>query len=91
MSYYVANAPARRIPKVSFRRRFTPAEQVAIYERATVDPLVQIMLDDINSVMTGVLLDDQSLIDGLQYLVALGILAPERVPDLLKDGEPAEL
>lgn len=82
---------ARKLSKVAFRARFTPAEQVAIYTAAKTDVVVQIMLDDVAAVRDSVDLDYPQLGDGLQYLVSLGILTPERKEQMLANAIPAEL
>ncbi|MBQ1784629.1 MAG: hypothetical protein II007_13365 [Gammaproteobacteria bacterium] len=81
----------RRISKVAFRNRFTLAEKVDIYTAAKTDPMVQIMMDDIAAVTTGVDLDFPSLSDGLGYLVQLGILTAERAAAMRADGSPSEV
>lgn len=86
------SAPAiRRISKVAFRNRFTLAEKVDIYTAAKTDPMVQIMMDDIAAVTTGVDLDFPSLVDGLGYLVSIGILTTERAAAMRADGLPSEV
>jgi hypothetical protein len=82
---------ARKLSKVAFRARFTAAEQVAIYTAAKTDVVVQIMLDDVAAVRDSVDLDYPQLGDGLQYLVSLGILTPERKEQMLANAIPAEL
>lgn len=88
---YSAPSAIRRISKVAFRNRFTLAEKVAIYTAAKTDPLVQIMIDDIAAVTTGVDLDFPSLVDGLGYLVQTGILTTERAAEMVADGLPEEV
>lgn len=86
------SAPAiRRISKVAFRNRFTLAEKVDIYTAAKTDPLVQIMMDDIAAVTTGVDLDFPSLVEGFGYLVTSGILTTERAAAMRADGSPSEV
>lgn len=80
----------RRIPILSFRRRLTSIEKIQIYELAKVNVAVQIMLDELNLVETGVLLDDPEVIYGLNVLVHAGILTDQRVMEILRDGEPSE-
>ena len=87
---YSASA-IRRISKVAFRNRFTLAEKVDIYTAAKTDPLVQIMMDDIAAVTTGVDLDFPSLVEGLGYLVTSGILTTERAAAMRADGSPSEV
>lgn len=82
---------ARKLSKVAFRARFTAAEQVAIYTAAKTDVVVQILLDDVAAVRDSVDLDYPQLSDGLQYLVGLGILTPERKEQMLANAIPAEL
>lgn len=88
---YSAPSAIRRISKVAFRNRFTLAEKVAIYTAAKTDPLVQIMMDDIAAVNTGVDLDFPSLTEGLGYLVQIGIITAERAAEMVDDGLPEEV
>lgn len=83
--------PQRKLSKVAFRARFTAAEQVAIYTAAKTDVVVQILLDDVAAVRDSVDLDYPPLNEGLQYLVSLGILTPERKEQMLVNAIPAEL
>ena len=80
----------RRIPVLSFRRRLTSTVKISIYELAKVSVEIQIMLDELNLVETGVLLDDPEVIYGLNMLVQVGILTEQRVQEILRDGEPNE-
>lgn len=85
------NPPAVRIRKISkgaFRRRLTTAEKVAI--KTSTDPVVKVLEDDL-LVTSFVDLDFQSLIDGIDYLIAINILTPARKAELLKDGEQHEI
>lgn len=84
------NVNRRRIPVLSFRRRFTMEEKVAIYTAAKTNPVIQIMLDEIELVQTGVLLDDPDVVQGVYYLAQLGIISQEKLLQILRDGEDSE-
>ncbi|MCG7544092.1 hypothetical protein MHM93_07845 [Pseudoalteromonas sp. MM17-2] len=77
----------RKITKGAFRRRLTFDEKVAIKESA--DPAVKVLEEDLLA-SSFVDLDFQPLSSGLDYLIGVGILAPERKAQLLQDGTPDE-
>ncbi len=88
---YQARSTPQRIRKISkgaFRRRLTTAEKVAI--KTSTDPVVKVLEDDL-LVTSFVDLDFQSLIDGIDYLIAINILTPARKVELLKNGEQHEI
>lgn len=78
----------RKISKGAFRRRLYTSEKVAI--KTSTDPVVKVLEDDL-LVTSFVDLDFQSLIDGIDYLIAINILTPARKAELLKDGEQHEI
>lgn len=78
----------RKISVGSFRRRLTLAEKVSI--QISTDPVVQVLQQDLLT-STFVDLDFHELIAGLSYLVSVGILEEERVPEILNDGTEDEL
>jgi len=80
-------APIRKITKGSMRSRFTIAEKVAI--KVSSDPIVQVLAEDMNN-SSHADLDYQELIDGLNYLQSVGIIAGGRVTELLVDGTQEE-
>lgn len=77
----------RKISKGAFRRRLTLAEKVAILESA--DSTVKVLNEDLNA-SSFIDLDFQPFIDGLAYLVVVGILTDARKAELLADGTPDE-
>lgn len=78
----------RKISKGAFRRRLYTSEKVAI--KTSTDPVVKVLEDDL-LVTSFVDLDFPSLIDGIDYLIAINILTPARKAELLKDGEQHEI
>jgi hypothetical protein len=72
----------------SFRRRLSLTEKVAI--QVSGDPVVQVLNADLLA-SSFVDLDFPELIEGLNYLVSVGILEAERLPEILKDGTQDEL
>lgn len=77
--------PIREIHKLVFKLRHTAEERIAIRAAAAGNPVVADMVDLIDSADT-VLLDSEPLIQGLAAMVALGLIAPERVAELRADG-----
>lgn len=77
----------RVISKGAFRRRFTLAEKVEI--KVSTDPVVKVLEEDLLAT-SNVDLDFQPLIEGLDYLISVGILAAERKAELLQDGVQGE-
>ncbi|MEZ7276056.1 hypothetical protein [Pseudoalteromonas sp. 68 DY56-GL68] len=80
-------APIRVISKGAFRRRLTLNEKVAV--KTSTDPVVKVLEEDLIAT-SNVDLDFQPLIDGLDYLISVGILTAERKAELLQDGEQGE-
>ena len=70
----------RDITAIAFLQRFTTAERVAI--RASADPIIADYLDLLR-VSTLVNLDNADTVQGVSYLVAQGLLTPERADALL--------
>jgi hypothetical protein len=81
---FVPRPPAtiRSFSPWGFRRRFTFDERVAIDSAALTNPIVRTILEDMRSAGS-VELDDPDLRQGLGGLVALGLLAQERMAVLL--------
>lgn len=77
----------RTISKGAFRRRFTLDEKVDI--KVSNDPVVKVLEEDLLAT-SSVDLDFQPLIEGLEYLVSVGILTAERKAELLQDGAQGE-
>lgn len=80
----------RVLTPLEFRRRFTAAEQLAITLAASRglerdDATLQVWLDNL-SAARDVDLENPELAAGLALLVGLGLLASERVPELLDTG-----
>lgn len=80
--------PVRWIHKALFKRRFTVEERIAI--RATEDAeetpaQVRFLLGDFREVLDAtdqVYLDDPDLVNGLGFLVTLGLLGEERPAEI---------
>ena len=78
----------RKISVGSFRRRLTTTEKVAI--ESSTDPVVKVLDKDLMA-SSYVDLDFQQVIDGLAYLLSVGILANQaRVDELLAGGTEDE-
>lgn len=82
-----APPPRRAVTALEFRRRFTDAERAAITLAASRgleqgDPTLQIWLDDL-AAAGEVNLDAAEVATGLGLLVTSGLLAPERVAEIL--------
>jgi hypothetical protein len=67
---------------LQFRKRFTQAEKVAIYEAAKTMTLVQVWLDDLATAQE-VSRDDPETIAGVQGLEAVGLLSVGRANEIL--------
>lgn len=87
--YQVKSQPViiRKITIGAFRRRLTLEEKVAI--KTSADPVVQVLNEDLLA-SSFVDLDFQPFIDGLAYLVSVGLLVEPRVAELLVDGSQDE-
>ena len=77
----------RSIPALDFRRRFTPAERAAVTLAASRgleqgDATLQVWLDDVNAALA-VHLDQPEVAEGIAALVTVGLIAPERVAEIL--------
>lgn len=73
----------RKITIGAFRRRLTLTEKVAL--TLSTDPVVTVLMEDL-ATSSFVDLDFTALKDGINYLVSIDILTPERVTALLADG-----
>lgn len=82
--------PVRRITVLAFRRRFTAAEKVAIYQLADTDYAVRIWLDDL-AAAEYINLDDQEINNGFIYLVNSSVLAADRQSEVFADPNDTEL
>lgn len=69
--------PSRWIHKAIFKRRFTPEERIAIRAATPDNPVLADFMDIVDST-NEINLDDPDLVQGLAYLVSLGLLAPDR-------------
>ena len=71
------------ITPVQFKTLFTAQERVAIRELRKVDPIVEEFMDIVDDVRcTSILLQTQSMTDGLTYLVSKGVITEDRVADI---------
>lgn len=75
----------REVHKLVFKLRFTADERIAIRAAAATNPVVEDIVDLIDSAST-VLLDSQPLIDGVAAMVSLGLLNRSRVAAIRADG-----
>lgn len=76
------------ITSAAFLARFTPAEYAAICTAAESSPEVATLIEQLTS-SPNVSFSDPRLEPGLQLLVSLELLAPERVSELLAYNRPA--
>ncbi len=81
--------PNPGISILDFRNRFTHEEKVSIYTAAESDVNVRIFLDDL-SVADYILLTNQQIIDGVNYLVSQSIIASDRANEILNISIPFE-
>lgn len=66
-----------------FMLRFTVQERLAIRQAAQSDPVIADFMTLLAAATQGVDTHAQSVQDGIQYLVSQGLLAPERVAEIL--------
>lgn len=81
----VPPAPRQPIPASEFRDRFTDTEMAAVVTLAYAgagDAVAAMLLLKLQT-STEIDLDSQAVIDGLNYLVAHAVLAPERPAEIL--------
>ncbi len=89
---YPVSAPGttinREISRFAFRQRFTDEEKMTIYVRmdtdedSTVRAALKIFRDDLMAAET-IDLNDPRTIDGLSYLVGIGVLTEDRKTAIL--------
>lgn len=75
-------SPRTRLSRLEFRNQFTMAEKQALYTAAQSSVDIQIFLDDVNAAEY-VELTAQETIDGLNALVAAGLLTQARADEIL--------
>ena len=75
-----------RWPLIDFRKRFTAAEKVALYQAAETDIMVKIFLDDV-AATPEIVQDDPELNQGIAYVVSKGILTLERAGEILDNPD----
>lgn len=69
-----------RLTRYEFRRRFTAAEKVEMYN--STDTMVRVFLDDVQAA-ENVNVTDQDTVDGVAYLTSLGLIAAGRDAEIL--------
>ena len=65
-----------------FRDRFTLAEKTSIYSIADTDPVMRVIIDDLNSAEY-VSVDDQQTIDGVDYMISVDAVDASRRETIL--------
>lgn len=75
------------VTSAAFMARFTPAEYTAIRTAAETIPEVAALIEQLTN-SHSVIFGDPRLEPGLQLLVSLGLLASERLPELLAYSRP---
>ena len=73
---------APQMTVLQFRDRYTLAEKAGIYTAAESDPMVRVILDDLNNAEF-VDITDQDTIAGVDYLISSGVIDASRRDDLL--------
>lgn len=77
-------APSTTVSPVEFMLLFTPRERVTIKAARTSDPVIEDFFDIVEDPrLTHVDLGLQSTRQALGYLAAKGLIAPERIPEML--------
>lgn len=88
---HIAQEPAPVVPPppswevldvIDYLKLITPAERIAIRERARTDPVVEDIVD-LQRNTSRIRSDDPDLLAALDYLTAVGILAPGRKQEIL--------
>lgn len=80
----------RRLPPFSFLKRYTPEERQAIrVARKTDDVLDEILM--MLQTVRYVDLDDSDTQQGIGYIAQQGLIAPNRIAEILADAQPEEL
>lgn len=84
---YLMTRP-REITTLEYRSRFSMEEKSAIYTKAKTDVVVQSILDDLSATQGGVVnLDDSRIRQALDYFVSVGLIAQERIDEILSYAE----
>ncbi|MEW6115382.1 MAG: hypothetical protein AB1553_00575 [Nitrospirota bacterium] len=81
---------ARVLTKFGFRRLFTIEERAGITAAAASDVVLKTIMDDL-AFSDEVDLDDPATIEGVNYLVAGGLITAERAAAILATPAPAAL
>jgi hypothetical protein len=74
--------PSLRWTLSDFRKRFTTEEKLSIYRLAEEDLLLKVFLDDL-SAAPEVVQDDPWLLEGVAYLVSIGVISEVRASQIL--------
>lgn len=77
-----APGPTRIVTVLAFRDRLTPEEEIAITQAGMASAAVRVWLDRLSGAQE-VNLDDPRTVTGLHAMVAAGLLAAERVMEIL--------
>ena len=77
-----APRPTRIVTVLAFRDRLTPAEEIAITQAGMATAAVRVWLDRLSGAQE-VNLDDPRTVAGLRTMAAAGLLAAERVTEIL--------
>lgn len=77
--------PPPPISKLEYMNRFTDTELAAIYSAAKTNIAIEVWLEKFKAAEQ-INLRDQRTIDGLNALVAVGILTPTRVSEILGES-----
>lgn len=82
----ITNPPpqTKRITKLAMRQRFTIPELIGVLNASKTDPMVEVLLGNMQ-VATFIDLTRTDTIQGLGYLVSVGLLTSERMGEILNN------
>ena len=75
-----------KLTKLQFRKRFTDAEKIAVYEAAVTSAALRVFIDDIQSAEF-VDLEDVDVIAGVELLTENGLISETRAAEILHISE----
>jgi hypothetical protein len=76
------NGPYMRITKLALRQRFTIPELAGVQTAVKTNVVLEILMDNLK-VATFIDLSRQDTVDGIMYLVSLGLITSERATQIL--------
>jgi hypothetical protein len=79
---FVIRRDAAKLSKLEFLRKFTPQERIAIREASKTDPVIFDAMEMVN-LAEFISLTDQDTINMVGYFAQQGLLAPNRIQEIL--------